>query len=184
MPRRPRIDFAGFHHIVNRGVARKEIIIMKEVLRRIEVTKREKLTYLDLKGLDLQEIPKELLEVSWIGALSLSENKISDISLLSQMTNLHKLALTANNIEDISVLNGLSKLRFIFLANNLITDISCLQSQERLKKLVIHSNKLTFLPDLSHFPLMVYLDICDNPLECPSFEDMQKMLPLLKIYKC
>ena len=131
--------------------------MMEEVLRRIAVTKEENLHYLDLKGLELQEIPKELLEVSWIGALSLSENNISDISLLSQMTNLHKLALTGNKIQDISVLNGLAKLRFIFLSNNLITDISCLKSQERLKKLVIHSNKLAFLPDLSHFPLMVYL---------------------------
>ncbi len=158
--------------------------MMEEVLRRIEVTKVQKLHYLDLKGLELQEIPRELLEVSWIGALSLSENNISDISLLSEMTNLHKLALTGNKIEDISVLEGLEKLRFIFLSKNLITDISSLKSQERLKKLVIHSNKLAFLPDLSHFPLMVYLDVCDNPLECLNFEDMQKMLPLLKIYKC
>ncbi|MDF1877608.1 leucine-rich repeat domain-containing protein [Sulfurimonas sp. SAG-AH-194-L11] len=158
--------------------------MIKEVLRRIEVTKVEKLHYLDLKGLELQEIPKELLDVSWIGALSLSENNISDISLLSQMTNLHKLALTGNKLEDISVLEGLSKLRFIFLANNLITDISILKSQERLKKLVIHSNQLSFLPNLSHFPLMAYLDVSNNPLMCPSLEDMQKMLPLLKIYKC
>jgi len=25
MPRRPRLDFAGFHHVVNRGVARGRI---------------------------------------------------------------------------------------------------------------------------------------------------------------
>jgi Leucine-rich repeat (LRR) protein len=158
--------------------------VIKEALRRIEVTKKENLGYLDLKGLELQEIPKELLDVSWIGALSLSENNISDISLLSKMPNLHKLALTGNKIKDISTLETLPKLRFIFLANNLITDIAVLQSQERLKKLVIHSNKLCVLPDLSHFPLMAYLDVSDNPLECSTLEDMQTMLPLLKIYKC
>ncbi|QSZ41760.1 hypothetical protein GJV85_06440 [Sulfurimonas aquatica] len=157
--------------------------MLEEALRRIEVTKKENLHYLDLKGLELDEIPKEILEVSWIGALSLSQNNISDISLLSHMSNLHKLALTGNKIDDISVLEQLPKLRFIFLANNFISDISMLKSQARLKKLVIHTNKLSSLPDLSHFPLFVYLDISDNPLESPSFEEMQKMLPLLKIYK-
>lgn len=158
--------------------------MIEEALRRIEVTKKENLGYLDLKGLELKEIPKELLNVSWIGALSLSENNISDIRLLSQMPNLHKLALTGNKIKDISVLEGLPKLRFIFLADNLISDITALKSQERLKKLVIHSNQLSFLPDLSHFPLMAYLDVSDNPLECSTLENMQTMMPLLKIYKC
>ncbi len=30
MPRRPRLDFAGFHHVVNRGVARCEIFLCRE----------------------------------------------------------------------------------------------------------------------------------------------------------
>ena len=30
MPRRPRLDFAGFHHVVNRGVARGEIYLCRE----------------------------------------------------------------------------------------------------------------------------------------------------------
>lgn len=30
MPRRPRIDFAGFHHIVNRGVARTDIYLCSD----------------------------------------------------------------------------------------------------------------------------------------------------------
>ena len=30
MPRRPRLDFAGFHHVVNRGVARSDIFLCRE----------------------------------------------------------------------------------------------------------------------------------------------------------
>lgn len=158
--------------------------MLKEALRRIEVTKKEKLHYLDLRGLQLDEIPKEILEIPWVQALSLSNNNISDLTLLSQMTQLHKLALTDNHIEDISVLEDLPKLRFIFLANNLINDISMLNSQERLKKLVLSGNQISFLPDLSHFRLLAYLDVGNNPLEYPTNEEMQKILPALKIYIC
>jgi hypothetical protein len=30
MPRRPRIDLAGFHHIINRGVNRSDIFLQNE----------------------------------------------------------------------------------------------------------------------------------------------------------
>ena len=30
MPRRPRIDFAGFHHIINRGVAKTDIYLCSD----------------------------------------------------------------------------------------------------------------------------------------------------------
>lgn len=157
--------------------------MIEEALRKIEVTKKEKLHYLDLRGLQLEEIPIQILEIPWIQALSLSDNKISDISLLSQMTQLHKLALTHNSIEDISVLEGLPKLRFIFLAHNLISDISKIKTQVRLKKLVLHDNKLSSLPNMSHFTLLAYLDISNNPLELPNSEEMKSSLPSLKIYK-
>ena len=156
--------------------------MIDEALLRIERTKKEKLHYLDLRGLHLDEIPKEILEIPWIQALSLSNNNISDISLLSQMTQIHKLALTNNRIEDISVLEKLPKLRFIFLADNLIKDISKINNQARLKKLVLHGNQISSLPDLSQFSLLAYLDLGENPLECPSTDEMQKILPALKIY--
>jgi len=157
--------------------------MIEEALRRIDVTKKENLHSLDLRGLNLEEIPKEILEVPWIGALSLSNNKIFDISILSQMTQVHKLALTNNLIEDISVLEEMSKLRFIFLANNRIKDISKIKGQERLKKLVLHGNQISFFPDLSYFKLLAYLDLQNNPLTLPSIKEIKVMLPSLKIYK-
>jgi len=157
--------------------------MIKEALERIQRTKEENLHYLDLRGLGLEEIPNEILEVPWIGALSLSDNKISNINLLSKMTNIHKLALTNNNIEDISVLESLEKLRFIFLAENNIKDISKIKGQTRLKKLVLHNNEINILPDLSAFSLLAYLDIMDNPLIAPTVKEIQVLLPSLKIYK-
>jgi Leucine-rich repeat (LRR) protein len=157
--------------------------MLEEAYKRIQATIDEQLEYLDLSGLGLDHIPPEVTELTWIGALSLSRNSISDISLLSKMPNLHKLALSDNQIEEISVLDTLPKLRFIFLGGNKVKDISVLRSQARLKKLVLHDNDLQALPDLSHFPLMVYLDISNNPLVSPTGEQIKQMLPLMKVYK-
>jgi len=157
--------------------------MIEEALRRIEVTKKDKLHYLDLSGLELESIPEEVLDVSWIGALSLSNNHIKDISILSQMTQLHKLSATNNRIEDVSVLASMPKLRFIFLAGNKIEDITQIKGQSRLKKLVLAENKITSLPDLSEFELLAYLDISGNPLEAPVFATIRPQVPLLKIYK-
>ena len=157
--------------------------MIEEALSRIEVTKQEKLHYLDLSGLELDSIPAEVLDVPWIGALSLSNNNIKDISILVQMTQLHKLAVTNNCVEDISALARMPKLRFIFLAGNKIKDITQIKGQSRLKKLVLADNKITFLPDLSEFELLAYLDISGNPLEVPAFATIRPQVPLLKIYK-
>ncbi|HFU74717.1 MAG TPA: hypothetical protein ENK66_00575 [Arcobacter sp.] len=154
-----------------------------EVLRRIEVTKNEELGYLDLSGLELTEIPTEILEVPWIGALSLSRNKIVDISMLSKMKQLHKLALTDNEIEEISVLGDMPKLRFIFLADNKIKDISKIKGQERLKKLVLANNNISVVPDLSQFPLLVYLDLSGNHVDKTIVDRLKRTLPVLKILK-
>jgi len=156
--------------------------LIEEVRRRVDITKKEKLGYLDLRGLGLDRVPEEILEVPWIGALSLSDNNITDISILAKMGDLHKLALTSNRIEDISVLEKLPKLRFIFLANNCVKDISKLRVQSRLKKLVLNGNQITSIPDLSCFSMLAYLDLSNNPLQSPSLENMKVVLPSLKIY--
>jgi len=157
--------------------------MIEEVLRRIEVTKKDKLHYLDLSGLELDSVPQEVLEVSWIGALSLSNNNIKDISILSQMTQLHKLSVTNNRVEDVCVLSSMPKLRFIFLAGNKIKDITQIKGQSRLKKLVLADNMITSLPDLSEFELLAYLDISGNPLDAPAYATIRPQVPLLKIYK-
>jgi len=161
----------------------KRVYMIEEALRRINTTKEEKLHYLDLRSLDLDEIPHEILSIPWIGALSLSNNNISDISLLTQMENIHKLALTNNRITDISALESMHKLRFIFLGDNSVEDISALKAQERLKKLVLNNNQISQLPDLSPFSLLAYLDVSGNPITLPTQDKIKKMLPLLKIFR-
>lgn len=157
--------------------------MIEEALRRIETTKIEKLHYLDLRGLNLEDIPKEILDIPWIQALSLSNNKLTDLTILSQLPSIHKLALSKNNISDISILEQLPRLRFIFLGDNQITDISPVIKHQRLKKLVLNNNQISELPQFNHLPLLAYLDISMNPCKKPSFKQMRTMCPVLRIYK-
>lgn len=157
--------------------------MIEEALKRIETTKLENLHYLDLRGLNLNEIPKEILQLPWIQALSLSDNNLSDITLLSQLPNIHKLALTKNNISDIAVLEKLPKLRFIFLGDNQVSDITPVIKHARLKKLVLNNNQVMKIPQLNALPLLAYLDISQNPCSKPSNEEMLTMCPVLRIYK-
>lgn len=60
--------------------------------------------------------------------MDLSDNKISDISLLSGLSLLEELNLSDNEIVDIDVLSNLENLRIVHLSNNNIDDISPLMN--------------------------------------------------------
>lgn len=157
--------------------------MQKSVSEIIAQSREEQLSYLDLSGLGLESLPFEILDLPWIRALSLSHNRLSDISLLEYLPNLHKLALSDNRIEDIGVLKMLPKLRFLFLAQNQVYQTQALTSLSELKKLILSQNHLNTLPNFSQMKHLVYLDIYQNPLEMPNYEQIKALIPGLKIYK-
>jgi internalin A len=55
--------------------------------------------------------------------LSLNNNKITDLTPLSGLTNLTKLLLANNKITNLKPLSGLTNLTMLSLANNKITDL-------------------------------------------------------------
>ena len=50
MPRRPRVEYPGYHHIINRGVARGNIFLKDD----------DFLKFLDILGLTFQELKMEI----------------------------------------------------------------------------------------------------------------------------
>lgn len=58
---------------------------------------------------------------------------ISDITPLSNLTNLHTLYIQGNNIQDISVLKNLTKLKRLGIGDNQITDFSPLNNLRNLQ---------------------------------------------------
>ena len=60
----------------------------------------------------------------WVNDELVNSNDISNLSPLSNLTNLKSLDLDANSISDVSVLSGLTNLRSLYLGANSISDIS------------------------------------------------------------
>jgi Leucine-rich repeat (LRR) protein len=76
---------------------------LKEAVRRIEQATEEKLTKLDLSGLELEEVPPEIGKCTHLVKLDLSNNQITSIpEVIGQLLNLEWLLLSANQISEIS----------------------------------------------------------------------------------
>lgn len=78
--------------------------------------------------------------------LNLSRNEITDITPLSNLTNLMKLNLSENFIEDLSPIKNLKSLKILNLKENEISDISPLENLTNLHTLILDEN---FIEDLS-----------------------------------
>ena len=80
--------------------------------------------------------------------LFLSNNQISNIAPLHDLTNLQFIILDNNQISDISPLHGLTSLVSLWLRNNQISDISTLQSLTNLRELNLNTNQVSDIQPL------------------------------------
>lgn len=97
-------------------------------------------------------------------SLSLNGNHISDISALSGLTNLEWLDLSGNNISDISALSGLTNLEWLALDGNNISDISALSGLTNLKTLCLETNNISDISALSGLTNLQELYLYGNPV--------------------
>ncbi len=101
-------------------------------------------TALALDGLGITDanLP-EILQLYALQNLSLADNQISDIQVLSSLGGLATLNLSSNNISDISSIAALTSLRTLYLDNNPISDLSPLYSLTGLANLSIKGIEIT-----------------------------------------
>ena len=108
----------------------------EEAVRRIDLAAEEKLTQLDLSGLDLEELPPEIGKCTQLETLLLGEkfyeekrelvrNKLTEFpDAVLQLTNLKILNLHGNEITEIpEAIGQLSNLTLLYLGHNQITKI-------------------------------------------------------------
>lgn len=122
-------------------------------LQRIEECRNTNSSELDLSTLGLEEIPTQLLKLTWLTKLYLGANLIEDISILSEFLPLQTLILSENYVKDISPLHTLLQLRTLDLWGNKITDISPLNSLYQLQKLDIAANNTKNIPHSNRMSL-------------------------------
>ncbi|MEG3921736.1 COR domain-containing protein [Microcoleus sp. T3_A4] len=132
----------------------------EEAVRRIHRAAEEKLTELDLSGLDLEELPPEIGKCTQLEMLVLGKfdkekrrwvgNKLTEFpDAVLQLTNLKTLSLVENQITSIpEAIGQLSNLRDLNLSINQITSIpEDLAQLSNLTKLYLHTNQITSIPE-------------------------------------
>lgn len=98
-------------------------------------------------GLSLKDI--SFLQNTDIRGLDLTNNKITDIEVLSTVKNLHYLTLDNNKISDLSPLDNNNELYSLSLVDNNITDLTPLSNKTSLERLQLDYNNLSDLTPLS-----------------------------------
>lgn len=91
-----------------------------------------------------------------------TNNGISDLSPLANLTQLQQLDLDNNNITDVSPLAKLTSLQELHLNSNKISDISVLSGLHNLTNLEVGYNSITDLTPLSGLHLLSNLNISGN----------------------
>jgi hypothetical protein len=96
--------------------------------------------------------------------LVLNNNGISEMSALSNLTNLEHVDVHDNFVSDISALSGLSNLQTLILRGNRISDISVLSGLSHLKEVNLYGNQISDISWLAGLTGLESLDIRGNPL--------------------
>ena len=150
----------------------------EEAVRRIERAAEEKLTQLDLSGLDLEELSPEIGKCMQLETLVFRgcnqkkgerrknhRNKFPDAVL--QLTNLKILTLTQWQITEIpEELGQLSNLTVLDLGDNQITQIpETFGSLSHLTQLYLNHNQITQIPETIGQPSnLTHLDLSHNQI--------------------
>jgi internalin A len=133
-----------------------------EVQTRIDFARNKKLTGLDLSGLELTEIPKEIAGLTALEKLDLSSNQITKIQNLDSLVNLRFLNLNSNQIPEIEDLDNLEQLRFLYLKGNSIPRLSNLKNLYNLVDLDVSQNGIIEINGLNTLIKLESLRLSDN----------------------
>lgn len=100
-----------------------------------------------------------------IHGLSADELNIENLDGIQYCTNLEYLSLSDNYISDISLLSNLTKLKSLYLDGNYIEDISSLSNLTNLDSVDLEYNQITDIASLSNLINITYLGISDNLIQ-------------------
>ena len=112
-------------------------------------------------------------------AIDLSKQQVTDLSFLSELSELRVLLLGNNSVTDISPLEGLQNLQYLELYNNGITDISALSDHQNLKDVNLTGNQIVDMSPLSSCTLLQYVHLSRNPCseDASQQENLKAALP-------
>ena len=110
------------------------------------IIKRNKhLNLFDCNIENLDHLP-QLLECTHIKSISLSHNRLIDLTSLANLTQLTKLYLSNNKINDLSPLANLTKLTDLYVNENEVIDLTPLIKLINLRTINLENNKIETIP--------------------------------------
>lgn len=136
--------------------------------------------YLYLNNNDISELSQlKHYNLNNLKALSVANNKISDLSAIKTLTKLESLQLNDNNIRNIEPIAYLKRLKSLNFSNNQIKDISVLQELSNLQELYLYGNKISNISALKELPLKwIYLE--KNQLNLHEDSEAMKVIESFK----
>lgn len=137
----------------------------------------KKLKLLYLSDNKITEI-KGIDELSSLQELSFYGCKITEIKNLDRLTNLTSLDLGGNQITEIKGLETLTSLKNLELGNNQIREITGLETLTRLNTLDLQSNQITEVKGLGTLTRLDWFSLLNNPVTEDS--DVFRKLKIVK----
>lgn len=143
------------------------------------------LVSLDING------EKEMLSISHLSGHSQLKSLVltgcaltsDDLNSIAGLSSLETLDLSNNNITSVTVLSNLTSLKHVVLAKNNIADISQLTSGEFIEVIDASENRLTAIPDYKYCESLVSLAVAKNNISDLSSIHQYKNLTSLDISK-
>ncbi|MDV3351612.1 COR domain-containing protein [Leptothoe sp. LEGE 181152] len=141
---------------------------LTEAQRRIQSVINYNEATLDLSGLELTSVPKELGQLTNLTRLYLSQNQLTSVPKeLGQLTNLMVLYLSQNQLTSMpKELGQLTNLMVLYLSQNQLTSVPKeLRQLVNLTWLDLSQNQLTSVPKgLGQLVNLTWLDLSQNQL--------------------
>lgn len=122
-----------------------------------------KIFYLSVVGTRITDL-SPLSNLTNLRTLHLYENQISDLSGVENLQLLTYLDLCFNQLSDITALSKLSSLRYLNLCNNQISTISPLETLLNLETLYMSSNQIADLTPLKNMKKLARLELNVNKI--------------------
>ena len=137
--------------------------IYDSILAENEVIDPAEITRLDLydKGLDLLDGIERFPNLT---DLTITANKISDITPLKDLKKLKSLLLGSNRVKDISVLAELPELEAIYMHNNQIESVLPLAKLQKLGTVTLEGNNINSLEGLEEVHSLTKLYLARNDI--------------------
>lgn len=106
--------------------------------------------------------------IEYLNIKNLDSKKLQTISILF---------LPGNQISDITVLSLLTNIQYLSLAENQITDLTPLQGLRNLNHLELQYNQIIDITPLKDLPGLEYLDLSHNPIDdFKTIEELKRKL--------